>query len=104
MIRHCVLLCLRPDASDTALATLMQALEKVVDRIPGCGAFCHGPNRDFEGKSPDHPYGFTLDAQDATTLAAYADDSEHRALGAQLVALCQGAADGIVVYDIDVAG
>ena len=101
MIRHCVFLRLAAGADDAALDAVMTGLAELVEELPGCSGFVAGPNRDFENKSPDHGYGFTLDAVDAEALAAYAKDDRHKALGARLVEMCEGGARGIMVYDID---
>ena len=101
MIRHCVMLRLRTDADTVALDRIMLQLAKLVDQLEGCSGFWAGPNRDFESKTPGYLYGFTLDAYDARALAAYAVNPDHQALGAQLVELCEGGADGIRVYDIE---
>lgn len=102
MIRHCVMLRLAPKADRAALDRVMLSLSDLVDQLDGCGGFCAGPNRDFEDKSPDFAYGFTLDAQDAKALAAYAVHPDHQALGARLVEMCLGGPAGIVVYDLEV--
>jgi len=101
MIRHCVFLRLKSKADTAELDKIMLDLEDLVRRLDGCSGFRAGPNRDYEGKSADYPYGFTLDAENAKALAAYAVDPEHQALGARLVDLCEGGADGIVVYDLE---
>lgn len=101
MIRHCVFLRLSPKADTAELDKIMLDLEDLVRRIDGCSGFCAGPNRDYEGKTPDHHYGFTLDAENTEALAAYAVNPEHQALGMRLVALCEGGGDGIIVYDIE---
>ncbi|MEX0312107.1 MAG: Dabb family protein [Tateyamaria sp.] len=101
MIRHCVFLKLKPKADVAKLDKLMLDLNAVVQRLDGCSGFRAGPNRDYEGKSPDYPYGFTLDAESPQALAAYAVDPEHEELGAQLLDLCEGGADGIVVFDLE---
>ncbi len=101
MIRHCVFLRLAPATDPEELSEVMQGLGELVAELPGCNDFVAGPNRDFENKSPDHGYGFTLDAVDAQALESYADDPRHRALGARLVAMCEGGERGILVYDIE---
>jgi len=103
MIRHCVMLNLRENAQASELGAVMQGLDDLVDRLADCSGFCAGPNRDYELKSADFDYGFTLDASSPKALAAYAGHPEHQALGARLVALCKGGADGIVVFDIEVS-
>ena len=102
MIRHCVFLRLEAGSDREELAEVIEGLRSLVAGLNGCANFAAGPNRDFENKSPDHPYGFTFDARDTDTLAAYAAHPTHKALGARLVALCAGGADGIMVYDLEV--
>ena len=101
MIRHCVFLRLAPVADQDELAEVMQGLGDLVADMTGCQDFVAGPNRDFENKSPEHGYGFTLDAVDAQALADYASDPRHVDLGKRLVALCEGGERGILVYDIE---
>ena len=102
MILHCVFCALRPDATPDAVARVMTALDGLRAVLPGMTGFRHGPNRDFEGKSPGHGYGFVVTLTDAAANAAYLAHPQHRAIAADLVALCAGGADGIVVYDLDV--
>lgn len=99
MIRHIVMLRLAAAPGDE-LASVMSGLAALVGRIGGFKAFEHGRNRDAEGKSPDYPYGFICTFDDADALTVYAEDAEHRSLGARLVALC-GGGEGIMVYDLD---
>jgi hypothetical protein len=91
-------------ASGADTVRLEQALADLgdfVDDLDGCSGFHHGPNRDFENKSPGYDIGFTLDAQDAEALAAYAVHPTHRKIGAKLASFCEGGADGITVFDIE---
>lgn len=103
MIRHCVFLRLRADADPDTLADVMSGLATLVAALDGCSHFAHGPNVDLEGKSPDHGHGFTFDAASRDALERYATHPDHIALGARLVALCDGGGDGVVVYDLEVA-
>lgn len=103
MIRHCVMLRLKSDHDASELAAVMAGLGHVADRLSGCGGFVSGPNRDFEAKSPDYPYGFTLDFSSAADLHHYANDETHRQLGARLVAMCVDGAEGIMVFDLEMS-
>ena len=100
MIQHIVMLKLAPDYDQVALARVMDGLSA----LDGAGfdAFQHGPNRDFEQKTPDYPYGFICSFADQDALVRYAADPTHKKLGGQLCALCIGGEDGIMVMDIDV--
>ncbi len=99
MIRHIVMLNL--SARDD-LPAVMDGLGGLIGQIDGFTGFEHGPNIDAEGKSPDYPYGFVCTFRDRAALDAYAADPRHRALGARLVAMCNGGGDGIMVFDLDV--
>ena len=45
-------------------------------------------------------HGFTLDFASWEALATYAEDPDHKAFGAQLVAHAEGGIDGILVFDL----
>ena len=102
MIRHIVMLNLKGDHDPKELGEVMQGLAALQPQIDGFDTFEHGPNRDFEGKSQDYPDGFICTFRDAAALGVYARDPTHQALGARLVAMCQGGADGIFVVDLEI--
>ena len=102
MIRHVVLLALSDTAASAELAEVMAGLGDLVGRIKGFETFEHGPNRDLEGKTPGYPYGFVAGFADIAALERYAADPRHQVLGARLVALCAGGAEGILVMDLEV--
>ncbi|SLN44970.1 Dabb family protein [Roseisalinus antarcticus] len=99
MIVHVVLLRLARGWDAAELADVMDGLG--VLSLPGLLGFRHGPNLDAERKSPQFPYGFVVDFADRAALDRYAADPGHQALGARLVALCEGGGDGIFVADLD---
>ena len=102
MIRHIVALRLIPGADERELASVMAGLDGLRDELEGFMDFRHGPNRDYESKSPEYPYGFVADFADAPALERYAVHPAHRALGARLTALCAGGGAGILVIDLEV--
>jgi len=101
MIRHIVMLELNPDHDKREFAEVMTDLSALTTKIEGFTQFEHGPNRDLENKSQAYPYGFICTFDDEASLHAYAGNPEHQALGARLVAMCRGGADGIMVVDLD---
>ena len=103
MIRHIVMLNLADDHDPQELAAVMAGLDGLRDQIAGYRAFAHGPNRDFEGMSPDCAYAFSCDFDGPETSQAYLVNADHQALGARLVAMCKGGAAGITVVDIEVS-
>lgn len=102
IIQHIVLLHLKPDTPADELVDVMESLAKLGADIPGFLSFQHGPNRDFEQKSQDYPYGFVCTFADRVALQSYAENPIHKRLGAALVAMCVGGGDGIWVADIEV--
>lgn len=98
MILHTVLCRLKAAYDPTELRDVMAGLSGLT--IDGFFWFEHGPNVDAEGKTPQYPYGFVCAFADRAALDRYAADPAHRALGARLVALCIGGAEGILVSDI----
>ena len=100
MIKHIVALSLVENVDPSELADVMAGLAAL--NIEGFVDFEHGENLDFEKKSQAYPYCFICHFRDEVALARYANDPEHQKLGARLVAMCRGGADGIFVMDISV--
>lgn len=101
MIAHIVICRLRPDHDPVAYAAVIAGLRDLVAGLPGEAPFAAGPNRDFERLSVGWDAGFVISFADRDALARYADDPVHKALGARLVALCQGGTGGLMVFDLD---
>ncbi len=102
MIVHTVLLDLanKPGAE---LASVMDGLAALTGTIDGYTSFEHGPNRDFESRSAPFSYGFVGLFDDREALQTYADNTDHKALGKRLTALCRNAHAGLHVSDIETA-
>jgi len=100
VIRHCVFLRLRAGAKPAELSRIFEGLAALTSDLSGASDFVGGQNIDVENKTPDFPAGFTIDFTDRAALMAYANSPDHRALGARLVALCDGGGDGISVFDL----
>jgi len=101
MIQHIVMLSLKGDMQPAVLQDVMTGLSALRAHVAGFEAFQHGPNHDFEQKSQAYSYGFICTFADKGALQTYADHPDHKLLGARLVALCKGGADGIWVADIE---
>lgn len=101
MILHCVFCHFQDSAPEAARQAVLEGLRAFSLSLPGVLGFEAGPNRDFEGKSPDYAAGFVIRFGSAAALQAYAVHPEHQRLGGELLALCVGGAAGIVVYDLD---
>lgn len=104
MLSHCVFLRFRDDVSEDERLAVLEGLAALVGQVPGLRRLDYGSNRDFEAKSPGFSHGFIAVFDDRAAHLAYEAHPQHVALGARLVALCQGGHEGIVVYDIESAG
>lgn len=101
MLLHCVFFALRADSEPAELTAVMDELASLQPDVEGFLDFRHGPNRDYEQKSPRHGHGFVITFRDRDAHLAYDAHPRHKAAGSRLVALCDGGYDGIMVYDIE---
>ena len=102
MILHCVYCDFKSSTSEAKKQDVLSRLAQFSETLAGVASFEFGPNKDFEQKSANYDWGFVIKFADEVALQNYADHPEHKALGSELVALCEGGADGIVVFDLDV--
>ena len=103
MLLHCVFLNVRPGTDPAHRDAVIAALGDLQSEVDGMIGYAWGPNRDYESKTPDHQHGFVCTFTDRDAHLAYERHPTHQRLGAQLVAMCVGGADGILVYDLEVA-
>ncbi|MDC0496359.1 Dabb family protein [Planktomarina temperata] len=102
MIRHIVLTKFKPDTSEDKIAELYEGLSAVADKLPGAYGFTGGRSESPEQIERGYMHGFVIDFDDWTALQTYANNEDHKALGAQLVANAVGGIDGILVLDLPV--
>lgn len=100
MIQHVVLLDLPEDHDAARLSDAMRALAGLVGRVHGMTALHHGPNADYEAKSGRYRYGFVAVFTGREAHLAYEAHPEHKAAGAELIALCRDGYEGIFVADL----
>ena len=101
MILHCVFCDLRPDVTQEMFSAVASELANFSQSLVGVERFEFGPNRDFESKSAKYTAGFVVHFHDKTALENYADHPTHKDLGARLCELCNGGADGVIVFDLE---
>jgi Stress responsive A/B Barrel Domain len=104
MIRHIVLLKARPEVADARIAAIFADLHAICAKLSGIGAFHAGRSESPERIERGYLHGFTIDFADWQSLAAYQDNPEHKKIGAALVAVSRGGIDGILVFDLPIAG
>ncbi len=102
MIRHIVLTKFKPDVSDGTIKSIYDGLAAVADKLPGAANFTGGRSESPEQIERGYMHCFVIDFDSWDALQSYADNEEHKALGAQLVANAIGGIDGILVLDLDV--
>ena len=101
MIRHCVLCRFRDDVSDDEKAGAFAALDASRGAVPGILGASFGPNVSPEGVAQGFDDGFVIDFADAAARDAYLVHPDHVAAGRALVALLDGGAEGLVVFDLE---
>ncbi len=100
MIRHIVLLKVRPEVTEAEIAAIFADLAALRDRLPGVLAIHSGRSESPEKIERGYLHGFTVDFADWAALAAYQDHPDHRRVGAGLVAAAQGGLEGLLVFDL----
>lgn len=101
MILHCVFCKSAKTATAGEWSEVMRALADLTDTLSGASEFQSGPNRDFENKSSAYREGFVITFADRDALETYAQHPTHLALGERLCDLCEGGAEGIIVFDLE---
>ena len=104
MIVHCVFCRFRGDVPPAQRREVLDALREFSIGLDGVLSFEWGPNRDFENRSAGYSDGFVIRFADAVALQRYARHETHKALGTRLCALCEGGAEGIMVFDLETSG
>lgn len=101
MLIHCVFLNVKPGHDTADTEAVLEGLGDLKSEVDGMLDYKCGPNRDFENKTPDYPYGFVVTFRDRDAHLAYEKHPKHIELGGRLVGMCVGGAHGIAVYDIE---
>lgn len=102
MIRHIVLTKFKPETSEDKIADIYAGLAALTEKLPGAQKFTGGRSQSPEQIERGYMHGFVIDFESWAALKTYADNAEHKALGAKLVANAVGGIDGILVLDLDV--
>jgi Stress responsive A/B Barrel Domain len=100
MIRHIVLLKVRPEVTDSQVAAIFADLHGIGAKLPGVLAIHSGRSESPEKIERGYMHGFTVDFADWQALADYQDHPDHKRVGAALVAAAEGGIDGILVFDL----
>lgn len=100
MIRHIVLVRLRPDVAEGRIAAVFADLHRIRWKMPGILSIQAGRSESPEKIERGYLHGFTVDFADWEALAAYQAHPDHRRVGAALVDMADGGIDGILVFDL----
>jgi hypothetical protein len=104
MIRHCVFIRFAPEITSGHKEDLFRQIAGLQSRVPGFLATHAGSNVSPEtGMDKGYSDGFIVDFADAAARDAYLSDTEHQKIGAMLVEAAAGGADGVLVYDFELA-
>ncbi len=102
MIRHAVWMKMRDGTTDAQRQNVWDLLRGVGDHVDGM-VNCHfGDNSSPEGLDRGYLYGFVMDFEDTASRDAYLIHPAHQAAAAELLALCEGGVDGVLVFDLEI--
>ena len=104
MIRHIVLIQFRADVTEPAIAAIFADLHAVKAVLPGVVSITSGRSESPEMMERGYRHGFVADFTDWAALDAYQNHPDHKRVGAALVASAVGGIDGILVFDLPIAG
>ncbi|MEO1733172.1 MAG: Dabb family protein [Pseudomonadota bacterium] len=102
MIRHIVLTKFKPETSETHIAEIYAGLAALTEKLPGAQNFTGGRSQSPEQIERGYMHGFVIDFDSWDALQTYADNTEHKSFGSQLVENAVGGIDGILVLDLEV--
>ncbi|MCB9497171.1 MAG: Dabb family protein [Fibrobacteria bacterium] len=97
MVRHILLLAIRPETSPGEIAAIRSAITALPDRIPGLINAFWGVNFAAEERRENFTHGFTMDFESRAALEAYAPHPEHQPVAQRVRAACER----ILVLDFD---
>lgn len=102
MIRHLVAVRFKPGTKQRDIITIAGALAELETKLYGIAAFEFRENISPETglvRGFNHVFWFDFDTADDRD--DYLADPQHKAVGAQLVAMADGGTDGLFVCDFD---
>ena len=104
MIRHCVFIRFRADIDESEVEPILAGLHEVCAPLDGIVDVRLGANRSPEVELANgYRHGFVIDFETAADRDAYLVDEAHQVFGGRLVAAAEGGADGIFVFDFELA-
>lgn len=104
MIRHIVLIRFKSTLDRAAIEQALRAVTALKDKIGGILAVSTGTSNSPEGLEKGFRHGFVIDFVDAAARDAYLPHPEHVKVGTALVEAAEGGIDGILVFDLEIAG
>lgn len=105
MIRHCVFIRFRPEIGAAERAAILGGITDLQGQVAGLTAVQAGANVSPEaGMDKGYADGFIADFIDAAARDAYLAHPAHEAAGARIVAAAEGGVNGVLVYDLEMAG
>ncbi|MCX7013092.1 MAG: Dabb family protein [Candidatus Sumerlaeota bacterium] len=97
MVKHIVIFKAKPETTEVRMGELMGELASLKSKIEGIVDFSGGKNISGEGRSHGFTHGFVMTFADQAKLQAYLPHSQHKAVAAKALALCED----VVVIDFE---
>jgi len=100
MVKHIVLLKLKPETTSEQAETLGKELAGLKDKIPGILDFAWGPYSSDEGLNQGYTHGFVMTFDGAASRDAYLPHPEHEKVKAKVLEHINGLQD-VVAFDFE---
>ena len=99
MIKHCVLLRIKTEASQETIDRIFQGLAELKGKCAGVLDFCGGPYDSPEGLDRGFTHGFIMSFDTEDNRNAYLTDPDHEAVKQLIEPNLEGGIDGVVAFD-----
>ncbi len=102
MIRHIVLTKFKLNTDEAKISEIYARLGELTEKMVGARNFTGGRSESPEQIERGYKHAFVIDFDSWADLKTYAQDPEHKVLGAQIVQNAVGGIDGILVLDLEI--
>lgn len=102
-MKHIVLLKFRPRTPREEIANIYEALDELVEKIPGLLDVCGGPYNSAEALHRGFTHAFVMTFADVEARDAYLEHPEHQDVAHLIVQHLEGGLEGVIAFDFEVS-
>ena len=99
MVKHIVLLRLKPETSMETLDAIFRGLAGLIGKCPGLQDFTGGPYSSPEGLNKGYTHAFIMTFDTEANRDIYLPHPDHEVVKGMIVPHLEGGLDGVVAFD-----